>query len=234
MSASHPFDICGPLPTGTTVLEASAGTGKTFTIAALATRYVAEGHADLGELMLVTFGRAATQELRERVRERLVTAERGLADVDAARAGDDDLLGLLARGDDADVALRRKRLATALADFDAATIATTHAFCQQMLVGLGIAGDFEPDAVFVEDVDDIITEVVDDLYLRKWGRPDSGSPLLTYTAARSLARTVVGDRHAVIQPQSAEPGCDAASRVRFAEAVRAEVDARKRQRRLRD
>jgi exodeoxyribonuclease V beta subunit len=37
------FDICGPLPHGVTVLEASAGTGKTYTIAALATRYVAEG-----------------------------------------------------------------------------------------------------------------------------------------------------------------------------------------------
>ena len=37
------FDVCGPLPTGVTVLEASAGTGKTFTIAALAARYVAEG-----------------------------------------------------------------------------------------------------------------------------------------------------------------------------------------------
>ena len=35
------FDVCGPLPTETTVLEASAGTGKTFTIAALAARYVA-------------------------------------------------------------------------------------------------------------------------------------------------------------------------------------------------
>src|SRR4051794_12398345 len=33
------FDVCGPLPTGTTVLEASAGTGKTFTIAALTARY---------------------------------------------------------------------------------------------------------------------------------------------------------------------------------------------------
>ncbi len=40
---SRPFDICGPLPTGITVLEASAGTGKTYTIAALAARYVAEG-----------------------------------------------------------------------------------------------------------------------------------------------------------------------------------------------
>ncbi len=79
------FDVCGELPTGTTVLEASAGTGKTFTIAALAARYVAEGHATLPELMLVTFGREATQELRERVRERLVTAERGLADPAAAQ-----------------------------------------------------------------------------------------------------------------------------------------------------
>ena len=74
-----PFDVCGPLPTGTTVLEASAGTGKTFTIAALATRYVAEGVADLAQLMLVTFGRAATQELRQRVRERLTATERALA-----------------------------------------------------------------------------------------------------------------------------------------------------------
>ena len=50
-----PFDVCGPLPTGTTVLEASAGTGKTYTIAALAARYVAEGQrragpADAGHL----------------------------------------------------------------------------------------------------------------------------------------------------------------------------------------
>ncbi|HSU08141.1 MAG TPA: UvrD-helicase domain-containing protein, partial [Pseudonocardia sp.] len=72
------FDVCGDLPTGTTVLEASAGTGKTFTIAALAARYVAEGHARLPELLLVTFGREATQELRERVRERLLSAERAL------------------------------------------------------------------------------------------------------------------------------------------------------------
>ena len=235
MSSPPPFNSCGDLPTGTTVLEASAGTGKTFTIAALATRYVAEGHAELSELMLVTFGRAATQELRERVRERLVSAERGLADPAAARADrDDDLLRQLAKPDDAEVALRRKRLVTALADFDAATIATTHAFCQQMLIGLGVAGDFEPDAVFVEDVDDIITEVVDDLYLRKWGRPDADPPLMTYPEAQSLARTVVGDRHALIEPRDADPDSVAAARVRFAEAVRAEVDRRKRQRRLRD
>ena len=41
------FDLCGPLPSGTTVLEASAGTGKTYTIASLAARYLAEGEVEL-------------------------------------------------------------------------------------------------------------------------------------------------------------------------------------------
>src|ERR1700689_4006446 len=71
---SRPFDLSDPLPTGVTVLEASAGTGKTYTIAALAARFVAEGR-DLKQLLLVTFTRMATGELRERVRERLVSAE---------------------------------------------------------------------------------------------------------------------------------------------------------------
>jgi len=62
------FDVCGPLPDpGVTVLEASAGTGKTFTIAALAARYVAAG-IPLHELLVVTFTRMATGELRDRVR----------------------------------------------------------------------------------------------------------------------------------------------------------------------
>ena len=75
-----PFDVHGPLPTGTTVLEASAGTGKTYTIAALAARYVAEGHAELHQLMIVTFGRMATDELRVRVRDRLVRLEAQLTE----------------------------------------------------------------------------------------------------------------------------------------------------------
>jgi len=227
------FDICGPLPTGTTVLEASAGTGKTFTIAALATRYVAEGLAELHELMLVTFGRAATQELRERVRERLVSAERGLADPAYARTSGDDLLRLLADGPPQEVAQRRKRLTTALGDFDAATIATTHGFCQQMLTGLGVAGDYEPGATFVEGIDDLVIEVVDDLYLRKWGRPDSEQPFLSYAQALGLTRAAVNDRHARLLP--ADTGTEhAAQRYRLATMARAEVESRKHHRLLRD
>ncbi|MBV9006096.1 MAG: UvrD-helicase domain-containing protein, partial [Solirubrobacterales bacterium] len=53
VAAYAEFDLCGPLPSGVTVLEASAGTGKTYTIAALAARYVAEG-MPLERLLLIT------------------------------------------------------------------------------------------------------------------------------------------------------------------------------------
>ncbi len=78
--APRSFDVCGELPTGMTLLQASAGTGKTFTIAALTTRYVAEGVLPIDRLLVITFTRMATGELRERVRERLVRAFDGLVD----------------------------------------------------------------------------------------------------------------------------------------------------------
>jgi exodeoxyribonuclease V beta subunit len=177
------FDLLGELPRGTTVLEASAGTGKTFTIAGLVTRYVAEGVVPLDEMLVVTFGRAATQELRDRVRERLVTARDGLRDIPAARAGDDQLLRHLATGSDTEVDSRRQRMVVALASFDAATVVTTHQFCQQMLIGLGTAGDVDAHSVLVENLDDLVTEVVQDLYLRKWGHGDVLAPPMNVKTA---------------------------------------------------
>ena len=83
------FSILDPLPTGTTLLEASAGTGKTWTIAALVTKYVAAGEATLDEMLVVTFTRAASQELRERVRSQLVEAAEVLADPTGEREPSD-------------------------------------------------------------------------------------------------------------------------------------------------
>jgi exodeoxyribonuclease V beta subunit len=230
-----PYDVCGPLPSGTTLLEASAGTGKTFTIAALATRYVAEGVTELSQLLLVTFSRAATQELRERVRERLVTAERGLADPRAAREHPTDaLLRLLADGSDAQVQQRRARLTRALAGFDAATIATHHGFAERMLAGLGLAGDREPDATFVERLDDLVSETVDDLYLRRYARPGEPEPEMDVACARKVARDAVQDPQAELVPTDAPDGSAAQQRVGMARAVRTEVAVRKRARRLLD
>ena len=217
------FDICGALPTGVTVLEASAGTGKTYTIAALAARYVAEG-IPLERLLLVTFTRIATGELRERVRDRLVSAEQGLR---AALAGvlteQDPLVVLLAEGSAETVVRRRERLALAVASFDAATIATTHGFCQEVLGGLGIAGDLEPDVTFVEDLSDLVSEVVDDLYVRRFshGEPPpfdrQQAAAIAHAAIDNFAATIVSGESATAQ-----------MRGRLAEAARQEFEARKR------
>lgn len=225
---SGAFDICGPLPSGITVLEASAGTGKTYTIAALAARYVAEG-TPLQQLLLVTFTRMATGELRDRVRERLVSTERDLTEVLAgAPVSDlDAVTRLLATGEKEEVALRRDRLVRALADFDSATIATTHQFCQEVLGGLGVAGDLEPDAQLVEDVQDLIGEVVDDLYVRRYMK-DENAPVITRAEAVQIATDAIENPGAPIEPLDTSGGGLPAMRARLAAAARVEFEARKR------
>ncbi|KJF20774.1 AAA family ATPase [Rhodococcus sp. AD45-ID] len=226
------FDLLGPLPSGTTVLEASAGTGKTYAIVGLATRCVAEGVADISQVLLVTFSRAATQELRERTRERFAGVSAALADPDRARHSDDVLIRHLASAGDEELARRRRRLLQALAEFDSGTMTTTHSFCQRMLDGLGIAGEREPDATFVESVDDLIDEVVSDLYLVRYSALDT-SPPFSVKDALAIARSAVADGQAVLEPDADEdtiPG----QRVLFAAAARDEVERRKRARGIRD
>jgi exodeoxyribonuclease V beta subunit len=216
------FDVCGPLPSGVTVLEASAGTGKTYTIAALTARYVAEG-VPLDRLLLVTFTRMATGELRERVRERLVTVEAGLARRLAGAppaAGEDPVVTLLAEGD---AERHRGFLAQAIAGFDAATIATTHGFCQEVLAGLGISSDLEPDVAFVEDLSDLVDEVVDDLYVRRF---KSGDPAaFNRSEALAIARAAIDNPQALLV---AGDGQVPRMRAGLARAAREELDRRKR------
>ena len=57
------------------LIEASAGTGKTFTLATLYARLVIETGLPVSSILAVTFTEAATKELRERLRERLVLAQ---------------------------------------------------------------------------------------------------------------------------------------------------------------
>jgi exodeoxyribonuclease V beta subunit len=196
------------------VLEASAGTGKTYTIAALAARYVAEG-TPLQQLLLVTFTRIATGELSDRVRERLVAVEAGLeAFLAGADPGRDEIVQLLTQGAVAQVRTRRDNLARALADFDAATIATIHSFCQDALGTLGVAGDVERDLTVVEEIDDLLVEVVDDLYVRRFHWADR--PRLKRKDAMQIARRVAEHPTAGLEPQHAAEHTDAAMRYRLA------------------
>jgi exodeoxyribonuclease V beta subunit len=221
------FDLQGPLPAAasTTVLEASAGTGKTFALAGLVTRYVADGEATLDEMLLITFGRAASQELRDRVRRQITQA--AAAFDDPSLAGDNQLVAYLLKGTDEERAARKQRLRDALAGFDAATIATTHQFCQLVLKSLGVAGDSDSRVTLVESLTDLVTEVVDDLYLAHFGQQHD-DPALTYPDALKLAREVVGNPATELRPVDPPPESRAAVCIGFANHVLAELETRKR------
>jgi exodeoxyribonuclease V beta subunit len=225
---AQPFDLTGPLPTGVTVLEASAGTGKTYTIAALTTRFVADG-TPLEQLLLVTFTRIATSELRERVRERLVLTEAQLARVVAGAAPShiDDVIALLGSDPVEVVEERRRRLADAIANFDSATIETTHGFCQKVLDRLGTLADSEPGIQFVDNVDDLAREVIDDLYVRRFYRQRDGLRM-SRDQAGQIARIAIENPAAEVHPLDARQGSAEAMRRGLALAVRAELEARKR------
>lgn len=223
------FDLLGPLPEpcSTTVLEASAGTGKTFTLAALVTRYVAEGRARLDQMLLITFSRAATQELRERVRHALQDALRAFDDPELAQHN--EVLVALTAGADGELAERRRRVRDALAGFDAATIATTHQFCHLVLKSLGVAGDTDSSVTLAESLDELVAEIVDDLYLAHFGQ-EREQPPITRGEALKLAREVVANPCTELRPLDPPPGSQPAIRVGFANDVLAELDRRKRRR----
>ncbi len=145
------LQLDGPLPLGLSVLEASAGTGKTYAITAWATRWLVEGPAP-GEdedarrperLLVVTFTRAAAAELRGRLRAGLRSALRALdtALQDGDRSGLDPWLLALVDVPTDELVRRRGRAAAALAGFDRATVSTLHAFCRTSLAALGLRGD---------------------------------------------------------------------------------------------
>jgi exodeoxyribonuclease V beta subunit len=107
-----PFDLQTAPLKGRNLIEAAAGTGKTWSIEHLFVRLVLEQGCRVDEILVVTFTEAATDELRARIHRRLL---------DSRRSG--------AAGSGADLS----RVESALADFDRAAIYTIHGFCQRVL-----------------------------------------------------------------------------------------------------
>ncbi len=160
-TAVLPFDLTAPLPHGRLRLEASAGTGKTYAVAALVTRFIVEEGVPVGALLVTTFTRAAAQELRDRIRARLAETAALLAhDTPQSTPPEDSLLAWLDDAAGAQRSLWRQRAQAALADIDAATIDTIHAACRRVLLlaGRQVALEEHPG-----HTDTLVAEVVNDL-----------------------------------------------------------------------
>ncbi|HKJ55989.1 MAG TPA: UvrD-helicase domain-containing protein [Nitriliruptoraceae bacterium] len=239
------FDITAPLPRGRVSLQASAGTGKTWTIAALVTRTVAEGEATLDELLVVTFTRAATAELRHRIRERLTEALHSLrATLDpdggppAAQAPpvSDAVLAIVADPNlpHGERVQRVRRLQDALATIDHALISTIHGFAHQVLRSAGHIGDIDGQRTLVEDVDDLVVATGRDLVVRRYADEQDDEVLAAMPSQRTMtALTVQRLRHphARIAPDPDDPSAtselEAIELARMADLVTVEIDDRK-------
>lgn len=136
------FDLMGhSLSSGYTLIEASAGTGKTYSITWLVARLLLERELDVAELLIVTFTIAATEELDHRIRGHLTQLladwpramnGEGLEEVDESRLSGE----LKTLFDSLTLPQRREapaRLQRALDRFDLAQISTIHGFCNQLL-----------------------------------------------------------------------------------------------------
>ena len=165
---------------GLRLIEASAGTGKTFTLATLATRLVLERGLRVGDILAVTYTEAATQELRRRIRERPQLAlepGRCAAGESRKRGSDPDPAAAearLARGDEDAGALRR-RLRRAVLDVDLAAVFTIHGFCARVLREHALeAGQGFDAPELLADETGLREEVAADLW-RAHARDDAGA-----------------------------------------------------------
>lgn len=227
------FNLAGPLPSGLTVVEASAGTGKTWAIAALAVRYLADGVVDAEHLLAVTFTHLASADLRARLYDRLLQVINLVSQRDAASVGPPDaLVDIICDGPPDIVDARLQRLRVAARDFDAATIATIHEFCRRATDWLGplIGG---PSAKVDDEAASLLADqTVADLTLANLIASPSPSPAVAHEVpgvspnALSAATCAALGRAALAHADlPIVPGDDAAGR--FATACRNEYARRK-------
>ena len=211
MSGSLERDLArlesGPLDPGVTVLEASAGTGKTYQITNLVLRLVAEAGVTMGEILVVTFTNAATAELRDRIRDRLAQASRALRQ----GSSDDKFLDTFVGRAGEQRETWTRAVARAQEEFDQALISTIHGFCQRMLQQHAFESGEEFGLELITDDADLLDELVDD-YLS--ARVNTlGAPVYAFLVddcgmdraeLRDVARAAVSDPDMALDPPAAE------------------------------
>ena len=172
------FDpVSSPLHKGVNLIEASAGTGKTYTIAMLVLRLVVELDIAVGKILVVTFTKAATEELKERIRRRLTEAKKLLLKRSEAN---DPALELWLSQLDLTPELIEQRLSMALLDIDQAGIYTIHAFCQRVLNEHALTSGQLFDANLTGDLASIRQTCADDFWrLEIQTRPAWQTSILT-------------------------------------------------------
>lgn len=156
------------------LIEASAGTGKTHTMASLYLRLLLQAGKNnfpyplnVEQILVVTFTDMATQELRARIRERIYLAKQQLIKYaqtkDKQVFGSDDFLAELADHIE-DVQLAIHRLTLAEQNMDLAAISTIHSFCQKMLMQYAFNSGIHFNLTLVKDEYDLLQRLTNEFW----------------------------------------------------------------------
>jgi exodeoxyribonuclease V beta subunit len=171
MSAPTEFDVFNCSLKGINLIEASAGTGKTWNICGLYLRLLLERNLEVQQILVVTFTNAATAELRERTRSRIVETLTWLRDGDEAAPPGDPFVPALVRAVEQRTGLDRPTLALtldkALQYFDEAAIFTIHGFCQRALADASFSAGLPFSLELVTDDSEMAMEAVHDFWRRR-------------------------------------------------------------------
>jgi exodeoxyribonuclease V beta subunit len=159
---SAPVALTAPLH-GLRLIEASAGTGKTWTLSGLYLRLVVERGLASDGILTVTFTKAATAELRDRIRARL----QQMLELLEGRGDDADDFCRALQAQLADAELARRRLIAALRGVDEAAIYTIHGFCQRVLSDRAFSSGVSFDSEIVPDIGELRREIVLDFWRRR-------------------------------------------------------------------
>ncbi len=170
---------------GTQLIEASAGTGKTYTITTLFLRLLLERRLPVDRILVVTFTNAATAELRERVRRRIREAAEAFEAHARGEAVEDEVLAaLVASSTDRPESLRL--LSEALHGVDEAAISTIHGFCQRVLTSHAFESNARFDLELVHDQTPLVSELVEDFWSSRLSGASEARVLFLDTAGIKL------------------------------------------------
>ncbi len=221
---------------GRSLVDASAGTGKTYAISTLFVRLLLETNLATHQLLVVTFTEAATAELRDRIRKRVLECLRACEGPAEGEQHDETLLQILAKVGSPRQA--HARLERALQDFDRCEISTIHGFCQRTLVERAFQSDIGFSSELYGDPRPLIDEIVYDFWATEAAEADEslmahllriedsqrgdGDSRFDVDKARELAYAVLRGGQNLVVPNDpgpldaldAEPLCQALARAR--------------------
>lgn len=183
------FDSLSQSLDGAHSIEASAGTGKTYSITVLWLRLIVEKELSVDEILVSTFTRAATGELSERLltalRRCITVAHQLEAGINPTDGFEKTIIQRYCAADPDKLKSLILRLANALSSFDLAPISTMHAFSQSLITRHALEIGCDPSLSLAPDCEDILQELLNDTTMILADQPE-----LKLDRLRAVSRAV--------------------------------------------